>query len=166
VEITSCPFLEGQDCLIYLDRFFGCRSYGLWSPAHYETLADRDRKAKKNLQEQWKRLGVNLPKTVVDFQVPYCPWVETISPEGIDDKTLLKVSDRIQGISAHFSTRYQWFALRYFSDLSFLLSALMFGYTQAVQMKFNLVRDMVHSENRSNLNKTIQKLPDLCAELT
>jgi Fe-S-cluster containining protein len=30
VEITSCPFLEGQECLIYPDRFFGCRSYGLW----------------------------------------------------------------------------------------------------------------------------------------
>lgn len=166
VEITSCPFLEGQDCLIYPDRFFGCRSYGLWSPAHYETLADHDRKAKKHLQKQWNRLGVSLPKTVVDFQVPYCPWVETISPEGIDDKTLLEVSDRVQGISAHFSTWHQWFALRYFSDLSFLLSALMFGYTQAVQMKFTLVRDMVDSENRSKLNKTIQKLPDLCAELT
>lgn len=166
VEITLCPFLEGQDCLIYPDRFFGCRSYGLWSPAHYEMLADHDRKAKKHLQKQWKRLGVSLPNNVIDFQVPYCPWVETISPEGIDDKTLLKVSDRIQGISAHFSSRHQWFALRYFSDLSFLLSALMFGYTQAVQMKFTLVRDMVNSENRSKLDKTIQKLPDLCAELT
>jgi hypothetical protein len=98
--------------------------------------------------------------------VPYCPWVETISPEGIDDKTLLKVSDSIQGISAHFSSRHQWFARRYFSDLSFLLSALMFGYTQAVQMKFTLVRDMLHTENRSKLDKTIQELPDLCVALT
>ena len=166
VEITSCPFLEGQNCLVYPDRFFGCRSYGLWSPAHHGTLADRDRKAKKHLKEQWERLGVSLPKNVVDFQVPYCPWVETISPEAIDDKTLLKVSDRIQGISAHFSSRHQWFARRYFSDLSFLLSALMFGYTQAVQMKFILVRDMVHTENRTKLDRILKELPDLCAELT
>jgi Fe-S-cluster containining protein len=166
VEITSCPFLEGQECLVYPDRFFGCRSYGLWSRARYETLAARDRKAKKHLQEQWKHLGVSLPKKVIDFQVPYCPWVETNGPIIIDDETLLKVSDRIQAISADFSFRHQWFAQRYFSDLSFLLSALMFGYTQAVQMKFTLVRDMVNTENSTKLDRIIQKLPDLCAELT
>ena len=166
VEITSCPFLEGQECRVYPDRFFGCRSYGLWSQAHYEALAVRDRKAKKHLQEQWKSLGVCLPKKVVDFQVPYCLCVETNGPEVIDDKTLLKASDRIEAISAGFSSRHQWFARRYFSDLSFLLSALMFGYKQSVQMKFTLVRDMVHTENRSKLDKIIQELPDLCAALT
>jgi Fe-S-cluster containining protein len=166
VEITSCPFLEGQDCLIYPARFFGCRSYGLWSRAYYEKLAARDRKAKRHLQEQWKDLGVCLPNKIVDFQVPYCPWVETISPKAIDDKTLLKVSDRIQAISAHFSSRHQWFARRYFSDLSFLLSALMFGYTQAVQLKFTTVRDMLHIENRTKLDNILKELPDLFAELT
>ena len=162
VEITSCPFLEGQDCLIYPARFFGCRSYGLWSRGYYEKLAARDCKAKQHLQDQWKRLGVCLPKNVIDFQVPYCPWVETISPKAIDDKTLLEVSDRIQAISAHFSSRHQWFAQRYFSDFSFLLSALIFGYTQAVQMKFAIVREMVHTKNRTKLDRTIQELPDLC----
>ncbi|RZB35590.1 MAG: hypothetical protein SRB2_03046 [Desulfobacteraceae bacterium Eth-SRB2] len=166
VEITSCPFLEGQECRIYPDRFFGCRSYGLWSRARYEALAARDRKAKKHLQEQWKSLGVSLPKKVVDFQVPYCLCVETNGPEVIDDKTLLKASDRIEEISSHFSSRHQWFARRYFSDLSFLLSALMFGYTQAVQMKFTLVRDMVHTKDRTELDKIIQELPDLCEALT
>jgi len=165
VEITSCPFLEGQECLIYPDRFFGCRSYGLWSPAYYETLAVRDRRAKKHLQEQWKRLGVCLPKKVVEFQVPYCLCVETNGPEVIDDKTLLKASDRLEAISSHFSSRHQWFARRYFSDLSFLLSALMFGYTQAVQMKFTLVRDMVHTKDRTELDKIIQEVPDLCEAL-
>jgi len=166
VEITSCPFLEGQECRVYPDRFFGCRSYGLWSRAYYETIAACDRKAKKHLQEQWKRLGVCLPKKVVDFQVPYCLCVETNGPAVIDDKTLLKASDRIEAISAAFSSRHQWFAQRYFSDLSFLLSALMFGYKQSVQMKFTLVRDMVHTKNRTELDKIIQELPDLCESLT
>ena len=166
VEITSCPFLEGRECLIYPDRFFGCRSYGLWSRARYETLAARDRNAKKHLQEQWKSLGVCLPKKVVDFQVSYCLCVETNGLAVIDDKTLLKASDRIEAISAHFSSWHQWFAQRYFSDLSFLLSALMFGYTEAVQMKFTLVRDMVNTENRTKLDRIIQELPDLCAMLT
>ena len=56
VEITSCPFLDGQDCLIYADRFFGCRSYGLWSQDYYEKLAASDRKVKIYLQKQWKNL--------------------------------------------------------------------------------------------------------------
>lgn len=166
VEITSCPFLAGQECLIYPDRFFGCRSYGLWSRAHYETLAARDRKGKKHLQEQWKNLGVSLPKKVVDFQVPYCLCVETNGPAVIDDKTLLQASDTIEAISARFSSWHQSFGQRYFSDLSFLLSALAFGYKQAVHMKFTIVRDMVHTENRTRLDRIIQELPDLCEALT
>ncbi len=166
VEITLCPFLEGQECLIYPDRFFGCRSYGLWSPAHYETLAARDRRAKKHLQEQWKSLGVCLPKKVVDFQVPYCLCVETNGPVIIDDKILVQASDTIEAISAGFSSWHQLFGQRYFSDLSFLLSALMFGHTAAVQMKFTLVRYIVNTKNRTRLDRIIQELPDLCAMLT
>ena len=165
VEITSCPFLEGQECLIYPDRFFGCRSYGLWSRSYYETIAARDRKAKKHFQEQWKRLGVCLPKKVVDFKVPYCPYVETNDPAGIDDKMLLQASDTIEAISAGFSDRHQSFAQRYFSDLSFLLSALMFGYKKAVQMKFALVREIVHTNNRTKLDIIIQEVPKLCEAL-
>ena len=166
VEITSCPFLEGQECLIYPDRFFGCRSYGLWSPAYYETLAARDRKAKKHLQEQWKRLGVCLPKKVVEFQVPYCMCVETSDPAVIDDKILVQASDRIESISAGFSSWHQLFGQRYFSDLSFLLSSLIFGHTTAVQMKFTIVRDMVNTENRTILDGIIQGLSDRCVILT
>lgn len=166
VEITSCPFLEGQECLIYPDRFFGCRSYGLWSRVHYETLASRDRKAKKHLQEQWKNMGVSLPKKVVDFHVPYCRCVETDGPAVIDDKTLLRAQHTIEAISARFSSWHQSFGHRYFSDLSFLFSALIFGYTEAVQLKFILVRDMAHTKNRTKLNRIIRELPDLYEALT
>ena len=166
VEITSCPFLEGQECLIYRDRFFGCRSYGLWSRAYYETISACDRKAKKQLQEQWKRLGVFLPKQVVDFQVPYCGVVETINHESIDDKTLLQASNTIDTISAGFSSWHQSFGQRYFSDLSFLISALTFGYEQAVKIKFILVRDMVHTGDRTKLDTIIQEVPDLGEALT
>ena len=166
VEITLCPFLEGQECLIYPDRFFGCRSYGLWSRAHYETLASRDRKAKKHLQEQWKNMGVSLPKKVVDFKVPYCRCVETNGPAAIDDKTLLQAQQTIEAISSRFSSWHQCFGQRYFSDLSFLLSALIFGYTEAVKMKFTLVRDMAHTKNRTKLNRIIREIPDICEALT
>jgi Fe-S-cluster containining protein len=43
--LSSCPFLAGLDCLIYDNRFFGCRSYGLWSEEYYNSLAAHSRKA-------------------------------------------------------------------------------------------------------------------------
>jgi hypothetical protein len=166
VEITSCPFLEGQDCLIYADRFFGCRSYGLWSQAYYEKLAASDRKAKIYLQKQWKNLDVSLPKKVIDFQVPYCRRVKTNDHAFIDDKTLLHVSDTIESISTRFSQCHQSFLQKYFCDLSFLLAALVFGHTTAVQIKFNVVYDIVNAGNRKRLDSIIEDLPDLFAELT
>ena len=72
LEITSCPFLEGSDCLIYADRFFGCRAYGLWSPEEYQRRTEANRPAKRNTGEQWLRVGIRLPAAVVDFQLPYC----------------------------------------------------------------------------------------------
>jgi hypothetical protein len=33
-------------------------------------------------------------------------------------------------------------------------------------MKFTLVRDMVHTENRTKLDRILKELPDLFAELT
>ena len=166
VEITSCPFLEGRNCLIYADRFFGCRSYGLWSQAYYDKLATRDHVAKIHLRKQWKSLGVSLPKKVVDFQVPYCQCVEIDGHAFVDDKTLLHVSDRIEAISRRFFKWHQSFCQKYFSDLSFLLASLVFGYTAAVQMKFSVVCDILTAKNRTKLDRIILGLPDIFTELT
>jgi len=54
----------------------------------------------------------------------------------------------------------------YFSDLSFLLSSLAFGFTVAIQMKFTMVRDIITTGNMTRLEKIIDELPDLSAELT
>ena len=166
IEITLCPFLEGQDCLIYTDRFFGCRAYGLWSQEYYEKLAARNRRAKIHLRDQWKSLGVSLPPKVVDFRVPYCMYVEIDGHAFIDDKMLLHISDTIEAISGRFSQWHQSFSQRYFSDLSFLLSSLAFGFTEAIQMKFTVVRDIITTGNMTRLEKIIDELPDLSADLT
>jgi Fe-S-cluster containining protein len=166
VEITSCPFLDGQDCLIYQDRFLGCRAYGLWSRGYYEKLAARSREAKRYLQKQWENLGVSLPQKVIDFQVPYCLYVETDGHAVTDDEMLLYASDRIETLSRHFSQWHQSFRQRYFSDLSFLLASLVFGVTEVVQMKFAMVSDIVTTGNRAILDRMVGELPDLCAELT
>jgi len=165
VEITSCPFIKDQDCLIYNDRFWGCRTYGLWSQAYYEKLAGQDRQAKVQLQQQWKNLGISLPQKVVDFQVPYCRHVEMLEDRDMDDKMLLQVSEKIETLSEQFSHRHQSFRQQYYSDLSFLLSTLVFGFTEAVKMKFSLVSDIINTGSSNRLDQIIKELPDLMAEL-
>jgi len=166
VEITSCPFLDGQDCLIYKDRFFGCRAYGLWTPGHYEKLAALSRQAKTHIRAQWKKLGVHLPQEVIDFQVSYCPYVELEGHGSINDGMLLNVSGTIERLSQHFSQWHHSFNQRYFSDLSFLLSSLVFGVTEAVRMKFAIVSGIVTTGDRARLDEIVGELPDLCEELT
>jgi Fe-S-cluster containining protein len=165
VEITLCPFLEGQDCLIYEHRFFGCRAYGLWSQEYYEKLSAVVRQAKIHLREQWKNLGLSLPSKVVNFQVPYCTYVEIDGHAFIDDRVLLNISDTIEAISVRISQRHQSFSRIYFSDLSFLLSSLVFGFAESIQMKFAVVRDIITTGNMNGLEKIIDELPDLCAKL-
>ncbi|MDI6889469.1 MAG: hypothetical protein QMC83_00800 [Thermodesulfovibrionales bacterium] len=163
VEITSCPFLDNRDCLIYRDRFFGCRAYGLWSQEYYEKLTASNRQAKKYIQKQWENLGVFLPQAVIDFQVPYCLNVETESHALISDEMLLNISDTIEKLSEHFSQWHQSFRQMYFSDLSFLLASLVLGFTESVRMKFDVVSNIVNTGNRARLDRAIGELPDLFA---
>ncbi len=166
VEITSCPFLDGVHCLIYRDRFFGCRAYGLWSPGFYEELETRNRKAKIPLQKQWQNLGISLPQIIIDFQVPYCPFVETEDHALIDDDMLLDAWERIERLSQRFSFWHQAFHRRYFSDLSFLLASLTFGFTDVIKQKLAVVSDIVTDGDKGRLDRIVAGLPDLCAELT
>ena len=165
VEITSCPFLEGQDCLIYNDRFFGCRAYGLWSPQHYEKLSASGQEAKKNLQKQWENMGVMLPKAVIEFHVPYCEQVKTADGSKIEDEILFEVSERIERLSESFSQWHHAFSQRYFYDMSFFLTSLVFGLTQAVQMKFTVVRDLIATGSKTRLKTILKELPDPFSEI-
>ncbi len=165
VEITHCPFLDGRECLIYQDRFFNCRAYGLWSPAYYEILSKRNRQAKINLRKQWETLGVSLPRKVIDFQVPYCLCVESDGRHKEYDDVLRHTAERIDALSRGFSHLHESFCNEYFSDLSFLLTSLVFGVTEAVHMKFYVVRDIITKKDRKRLDRIVSELPDLFAEL-
>jgi Fe-S-cluster containining protein len=161
VEIRLCPFLKDQDCLIYENRFFGCRAYGLWSHEYYENLSAGVRRAKINLREEWKNLGLSLPSKVVDFQVPYCTHVEIDGHEFVDDRMLQNISDTIEAISGRLSRRHQSFSRIYYSDLSFLLTSLVFGIAGSIQMKFAVVRDIITTGNMTGLEKIKNELPEL-----
>jgi Fe-S-cluster containining protein len=135
VEICMCPFLEGQECLIYQDRFLGCRAYGLWSKGYYQQRAEHSRKAKRLSQEQWQRLGVSLPPEVVDFHLDYCPYVELEEDVPVDDENLIHASDTIEAISGQLAPWHDSFRQGYFSDLSFLLVSNVLGSQEVAKRK-------------------------------
>jgi len=160
VEICLCPFLEGQECLIYQDRFFGCRAYGLWSKSYYQQQAEHSRQAKGLSQEQWQRLGVSLPQAVVDFHLPYCPYVEVEGEVPVDDKHLLHALDTIEAISGQLAPWHDSFRQRYFSDLSFLLVSNVLGSQEAIQLKFEIVRDFLSNGKKERLAKIVEDIVD------
>jgi len=160
VKITSCPFLERQDCLIYPDRFFGCRAYGLGSYEHYQKMAERNREAKIQLQQQWKRLGITLPRQVVGFNRPYCRKVETGIHFTVNDQDLTDIWNAVKKLSEHLSPWHKIFQQRYFGDLSFLFSALAFGLNEAVRLKYTVVRDTLAFKNEDTFKQIIESLSD------
>lgn len=165
IKITACPFLVDQDCLIYTHRFWGCRAYGLWSQTYYDKIAGQNRRAKIHLQQQWKKLGISLPREVTDFDVPYCRHVERNEDKYVDDQTLLQVAEKIETLSEQLSYQHQLFRRQYFSDLSFLISTLAFGLSAAVKMKYEIVKEIINTGNSDRLEKITGNLPNLMAEL-
>jgi Fe-S-cluster containining protein len=166
VEILLCPFLEGDSCLIYHERFFGCRAYGLWTEEHYRKKAEQSRKAKTLSQRHWQRLGVSLPQEVVDFHLDYCPYVELQGGASVEDELLLQTSDRIEAISGELVPWHDRFQQEYFSDLSFLLASISLGLQKAVQLKFEIVRHILTTGNKEKVERIVDKLDDFLTNLT
>jgi Fe-S-cluster containining protein len=165
VEILSCPFLEGHNCLIYGNRFFGCRAYGLWTEEHYRKKAEQSRQAKTLSQREWQRLGVSLPQEVVDFHLDYCPYVALEGDALVDDKLLRQTSERIEAISGQLVPWHDKFHQEYFSDLSFLLASISLGLQRAVQLKFEIVRHTLSTGNKERVDRIVDKLDDSLANL-
>ena len=164
LEISSCPFLQGRDCLVYPDRFFGCRAYGLWSRGYYQSLADQNRQGKLFLQQQWKKLGISLPEEVLSFEVPYCSRVEIDPPGIITDEKLSAASDRIEKLSGELKPWDREFREIYFSDLSFFLTGLLFGSQEAVRLKYFITRDIILNKDRKRLDQVLSQVADPFSE--
>ena len=165
VKILMCPFLEDQECLIYQDRFLGCRAYGLWSKGYYQQQAEHSRQAKRLSQEQWQRLGVSLPQAVVDFHLPYCPYVEVEGEVPVDDEHLLHASDTIEAISGQLAPWHDSFRQRYLSDLSFLLVSNVLGSQEAIQLKFEIVRDFLRTGSNERVDEMVGKPDDFLGDI-
>ncbi|CAB1078022.1 hypothetical protein JY97_14180 [Alkalispirochaeta odontotermitis] len=159
-QITACPFLVKKQCVIYEDRFFGCRSYGLWSPQHYEKMARENRRMKSAFRLQWQRLGISLPDEVIDFQQPYCLDVTRIHGTDTDDKALVRLASDIEALSSRLSPWHQAFSRSYFADLSFLTSAMIFDVDLLLKMKVEIVREYVSTGTSKLLNDNLEDVSD------
>jgi Fe-S-cluster containining protein len=148
--IQPCPWLEGKDCLIYDQRPFSCRAYGLWSEERYQAQVEASREAKQNLAEAWKKLGVKLPHEVLSFTLPYCRDVQTVGGT-IDDAGLNDVRADIEDLGHRvFDPEGRWPAV-YYHDFSFALAAQVLGYQRSLQQKVLITREMIKLDDSPNL---------------
>ena len=160
VDINSCPFLSGKDCLIYEDRFFGCRAYGLWSRNYYKDLAEKNRQGKGFLQQQWESLGISLPGEVLSFEVPYCSRVEVDPRARITDEILSGAWEKIEKLSQELPFWDREFRENYLSDLSFFITGLQFGVRDALRLKFFITRDMISKRDSPRLDQALRLVAD------
>lgn len=164
-RITACPFLEGKQCIIYEDRFFGCRAYGLWTLQHYESMTRQNRQAKATLSRQWQNLGIILPDKVIDFQLPYCLDVKTVNETVAVDNALVHISTEIEALSGRLSPWHQTFRRMNFADLSFLTTAMVYDISQVLKMKVDIVREYVSAGRSNILDKALENIPDFLGQL-
>jgi Fe-S-cluster containining protein len=160
VRISACPFLDGNTCLVYEIRFFGCRAYGLWSPEHYHRVAARSQAAKKYLQQQWQALDVKLPQEVIDFTVPYCPDVQAVESVALSDVDLVEKAAAVESISLYFSDAHQSFHKNYYADFSFVVAAMHYGHRRAVHIKFDVVKEIVQTGRSKKLSPLLDEFHD------
>jgi Fe-S-cluster containining protein len=161
VTVIKCPFLEGEECLIYSNRFFGCRAYGLWSKEYYENLSDQSRHIKRHIRKVWEEMNIHLPKEIIEFQVPYCTDIVPVDKRAVNDDMLLSLAGTVENLSQQYARWHYLFRGNYFSDLSFLMASLIFGVNDAISLKFNVVSDILRCDNRDRLDNLLKKIPDI-----
>jgi hypothetical protein len=159
VEISGCPFLEGRDCSLYTERAFGCRAYGLWSPAYYQDLVDRNSRDKAAFGQEWHKLGVELPLEVLQYRPPYCrELVHAALP--VSDDLLVQEAEEVENLAVTLDPWQRFFVEDCFSDLSFFMARWIYGPAEAVRLKFLIVRDWLQKKNQERLADLLLNLED------
>lgn len=155
VHIMHCPFLHEARCIIYKDRFLGCRTYGLWSEKFYAKSAARSLEARRHIHAAWKRAGINIPAEIREFRVPYCTEVKVTGGRRPDDRTLLKPGRKMAALSEKFSPEmHNMFTSTFYMDLSFWLVSLVKGPNAAAQAKFVAAKQAV-TEGKTSIAEDI-----------
>ena len=158
VMIKGCPFLNQGACLVYLDRPFGCRAYGLWSAGHYRRRQEGALAGKKAVHRSWEQLGIVLPKAVTNFSPPYCRSVKPLPGADLDDQRLASLGSEIQALDRNLAGQAQEFSKRYYNDLSFLVTAGLIGYDAALRNKVAIVKEYLATGTSPGLKYLMEKI--------
>ena len=83
----------------------------------------------------------------------------------MDDEFLLQIFERIEAISEQLLPWHEEFHQKYFSDLSFLLASVSLGLHRAVQLKFEVVRQVLLTGDKEKVDQIMDKPGDSLANL-
>ena len=101
----------------------------------------------------------------MDFQLDYCSQVKLEVDTLVDDELLLQVFDMIEALSGELVPWNDEFRRRYFSDLSFLLASISLCLQQAIQLKFEIVGDILRTDNHQKVEDIVDKLDDFFKDI-
>ena len=121
----ACPWARPEACAVYDQRFFGCRAYGLWSPAAYAQRAQEAAAGQEAVARAWQGLGVELPAEVLAPAPAYCRAVRPVQGSPPDDEVLERLEQRVEELGRDLPglERLHDFG----GDLSFMAASLALG---------------------------------------
>ncbi len=157
----ACPWAREGACARYPQRFFGCRAYGLWSPAAYESRRRAALLAAQGVQRAWAGLGLSLPAEVCAPPPPYCRRVKPLGGGKPDDAALEKLEAELAALGRE--EPWHEFLGRTGGDLGYLAAGLALGQEACLQAKVAVTRALLAgrgSEARSLLADARQAAAD------
>ena len=157
-RIMGCPFLSDQMCLVYNERPFGCRAYGLWSPQYYRRQAQAALQSRKAVRQAWASMGVRLPQEVLEHQPPYCRDVALEGEGRVTDQDLREVEKSLRELNGRLGVPARDFDHRFYSDLGFLLTAAIWGLDTALKNKVSVVKEYTATGQSPSLEYLIEKI--------
>lgn len=95
------------------------------------------------------------------MDIHYCTDVVPTGKTAIHDDLILSVAETVENLSRQCAQWHYLLRQTYFSDLSFLLTSLVFGVHDAVSLKITVVSDIVNKGNKRRLDDVQEKIPDI-----
>jgi hypothetical protein len=160
-----CPWALPRSCAVYEQRFFACRSYGLWSPKAYDARREAALAAQTQVAQAWSRLGVELPAEVLAPGPGYCGQVRQIAHgenRPITGQSLGQSLERAEanlaGLTRGLPDKAGLLACG--GDLSYLLARLALGEGPCLAAKVEVTRALLEGraeEAADTLNQCLNK---------
>jgi len=158
VRHSGCPFRRENACGIYQFRPFACRAYGLWSRKIGDNRTELNRIERQNVLARWKKLGLDLPPEMVEFEIDYCEQVECSSRQADSDNQLMAILEKIYQLDQNLPEQRKIFEEAYHSDFSFWMTSLVLGIRKSILIKFAVIKEMVNQGSSKRLQDMLDKV--------